>query len=460
MVINNGVVVNFATLFARWTTASSPPNASFTLRESIICRTIDNGVWYDSLRIKPSEETMAAPKIGIYVQRMFTYKDRVLILYSNQNTYGVDASFQLYVIKKVNGIVSSFKKSLTSGTATTSSIVGRLPINASGLLNGYCFDKDTGKLYCFQNTRNSPTVYFSIGQYDEATDTFVAGAIKNKVITLSKGTYNLTDSQGHAGMEPKFLLDGDKIHIVFPGYMYDDVSWSLRYVAVDLGGNIIHPDTEIYKLDGKGVHNFDIVKRTNGNVEIIFGVGLANLDTYLTTTSVKGDIYKAIFSTNTTTISYSIFSREDGVWYPVAKNQVVNFTNPTNAIRVKANMTTPSLTLTPEIIDITIDCSDAESPPIQEIVSNKITINEMVDGEATFDSECELNNGSVSWKKSNDGGATWIELNNGDKFMLDPINVPNLRIKAILERGVGEVLLPKINSYRIIKKEVAITSTP
>lgn len=422
--------------------------------DNLIVKTIDNGIENTGISIitfGDSVNVTFRAYTGVYVFYMFKYKSIIMVLHSVSATKVLDSSNYVHrVIKKENGVISQTSNTITTGPT----YLGSLPINCSGLLNGFHFDESTGKLYIFRGDKNSTTVLFSVVQFDEVTGTFVKTSIVDKQIILTKLAYTIPTGDSHAGINPKFLIKDNIIHILFPGVMYDTSSFSLRYIGLDLEGNIVNPDIEVYAANLEGVHTFEILDKLNNTIEFIFGAG--KFDEYKTSESPKGNIYKAVFSTVTTSISYKVFSREDATWYDIESGGVVNFTNPTNKITLKANMKTPSFTISPEIVSIDIDCIDVENPKEQYFISNKVNLNEMVSGEITLDYDVILNGGTVDFYITGNGGISWSPILKGEIINFNIIDYPDFRIKIVFNKGIGEELSPILYSYRFIKKEIAL----
>lgn len=426
---------------------------------NLIIKTIDNGIENDGLSINTtavgtSIYSAMGSYSGVYIYYMFKYKSIIMVLHGeNSIKCNLSTNYINRIIKKENDAISQTVNTITTGPT----YLGNLPINCSGLLNGFHFDESTGKLYIFRGTKDSTTVLFSVAQFDEITGTFIKTSIVDKQIILTKLAYTTPTGDSHVGINPKFLIKDNIIHILFPGVMYDTSSFSLRYIGLDLEGNIVNPDIEVYAANLEGVHTFEILDKLNNTIEFIFGAG--KFDEYKTSESPKGNIYKTVFSTVTTSISYKVFSREDATWYDIESGGVVNFTNPTNKITLKADMKTPSFTISPEISEINIDCIDIENPKEQYLISKKINLNEFTSGELALDYNATLNGGTIDFYITGNGGLSWNPIIKGEIINYNVVDYPDLRLKAVFNKGVGEDFPPELNSYRFIKKEVVISDS-
>lgn len=393
----------------------------------------------------------------------FNYKEWIFHIRQSSEGIGGASSFLRYEFYK-NGSTNMDAFALTSKSGNSNAYT--LALNsgsnyfympaANGGIYGYVFDSNNHKLYLFCHYSNSSVTEkekrFKFVTYTLNESTMQFSYVTSVEKTLNNYMYNYNGI--HAGIDAKYLIDGSLIHVIYPGYIKGANSWALMYMCISTSGDIVTQDTYVYQKDGDLVHNFDIYKKENGEIEVIFGVG-GSFNSY---SGDKGNIYKATIygreDATVTDIKYSIFSKQDNAWYDVNKNQVIDFVNPTDTIKIKADLISNRWATTPELNNIGISCVKVNNPSEQLVVSKSIEeLDNQISGTLCLSAVENPNGGNIKWEKTFDGGNTWVEMLKNTEYDMLPENVIDLKVRATLTPSVEGQGDPYIDSYTLTKKE-------
>ena len=257
----------------------------------------------------------------------------------------------------------------------------------------------------------------------------------------------------------KIIDDGTKLNLLY--ISYDDYGKQiLNYLSVDYDLNVITPITSIHCSDGNAkndVVHYDMVCMEDKNM-ILYSMG--DKEDFTDAASDNNNIYTANTISHSSNIRFYYSTNNDLIWKPIELEKDVVLQSPANDIRIKAILESNNLyNDTPTVSSLYIETWDNDNNISRqsEYISNRIDSIQN-EGKAVLTADYDLNEGSIDWYVSYDGGNTYNKVELNTEFVYTHLSVPDFRVKAVLSTTDNATKLPIVRSYTLKSTHVALHS--
>lgn len=296
--------------------------------------------------------------------------------------------------------------------------------NLEGYSASFVYDASTDQ-YLFAGTNlNSELIHVKI-----TPGTYVIAAAK----TIATGVGTGAAATGMSYM----LKDGDNYHLI----MSKDSVGDHVYYCLDVNGNIITPETAVQQEagGGSGEHLPFLYKNRSGQLVLLYSNTLSYYP-----------VYQRVYTLQYTMVTPYV-SNDNGVnWYPVTLGTPYTFSAMGNKVRVRFVFASPIGTITSTLNSYSF--IEGSSLPGAELTKSFVSSTlplAPTTSKISLSAVQLLNEGSIDWAISTDGGSTWVNILLGAEVGLASAVNPDIRVKATLKLPVDKTISPIIKGYTV-----------
>lgn len=247
------------------------------------------------------------------------------------------------------------------------------------------------------------------------------------------------------------IKDGDVYRVVFVSTKESSSYTNIHYCAVKSDGTVVENDTPVTTDSAYSDYRPFIVKASDGTIRVLY-------ETFEVSSST-GQIKMASYVLTSTTAAFYLSNDNGLTWIEAPLGQEIVFPQVGNQLRVKIEMTSPfsATNISPEILSYSIVESGVSGALTQEFVSTTLPSVTPI-AHATLNVNQQLNDGTITWYLSNNGGQTWVLATPGVRVTFpDPFNA-DLRVKAVLTLPDGGTYSPIIYGYSVLSGNIVLVS--
>ncbi|WP_429845183.1 hypothetical protein [Brevibacillus sp. FIR094] len=380
----------------------------------------------------------------------------------NQNrvwVYHSVASYtRLHVFNSNGSLNTDMLNILTSGSTTYLRSVYD-PIRnqvAIGVINGgylkvYLFDSSFRMIRNIQLTFGGENSSIDL-MYDRVLDKYIAiqtiytsatTSYAIKLYSLHPETLAQTTSIANinANWVSRLVADGSNYHFVYSSNVELNKFYLATFKASDL--SVIDSSVTVSTYAGK---HFPF-KDSNGVLR-----SLSLTSRYETNQAI--DEYS--FGASKATVTLEVTNNNGLTWINAIPGEEVTFQTPSTSLLLRARLDSPSANLSPELYGYRVITGTLTGEVIQDFVSTKLPSVSPI-AHASLTADQTLQEGSIDWYLSNDGGSTWESAVLGRKHSFKNPLYADLRVKAVITSPSGSVKSPAISGYTLTSSNLLLT---
>ncbi|MGG4492758.1 discoidin domain-containing protein [Brevibacillus reuszeri] len=309
---------------------------------------------------------------------------------------------------------------------------------------------DGAVLGAIANTINSAALTHSNMDafIDESSDRLCTCAVtasalvtyRTNIDTPATSTYSsvvgtFTSARGHVS----FYKDGALVRVVYA----HPLTTKLTYLAVSITGwSKVEPDSSIQ--DGLRAY---FSKDSRGKLLISYDSGGRG---------TNPQVERATIDVVPTAVVMSVTNDNGITWFNAPEGVEVEFPTAGKYIRIRAVLSTPNPTLTPDFNGYTLVIGNNVGSLTQEFVSTKLPSVHPI-GFATLTADQVLGvGGYINWFVSNNGGGDWVQVELGNQVSFpNPVN-SDLRVKAVITSPSSMSGTPFITGYTLVSSNIIL----
>jgi Major tropism determinant N-terminal domain len=380
----------------------------------------------------------------------------------NQNRvwvfHSVASYTRLHVFNSDGSLDKDMLNILTSGPTTYLRAVYD-PIRnqvAIGIMNGNFF-----KVYLFDSSfRMIRNIQLTVGgenssidlMYDPVLDNYIAiqtiytsatTSYAVKLYSLHPETLAQTTSVANinAHWVSRLVADGSNYHFVYSSNVELNKFYLATFKAADL--SVIDSSVKVSTYAGK---HFPF-KDSNGVLR-----SLSLTSRYETNQAI--DEYS--FGASKATVTLEVTNNNGLEWRNAIPGEEITFQTPSTSLLLRARLDSPTANLSPELYGYRVITGTLTGEVIQEFVSTKIPSVSPI-AHASLTADQILQEGSIDWYLSNDGGATWESAVLGRKHSFKNPLYADLRVKAVITSPSGSAKSPAISGYTLTSSNLLLS---
>ncbi|QDS36270.1 hypothetical protein [Brevibacillus brevis] len=380
----------------------------------------------------------------------------------NQNRvwvfHSVASYTRLHVFNSDGSLNKDMLNILTSGPTTYLRSVYD-PIRnqvAIGIMNGNFF-----KVYLLDSSfRMIRNIQLTVGgenssidiMYDPVLDKYIAiqtiytsatTSYTVKLYSLHPETLAQTTSVANinANWVSRLVADGSNYHFVYSS----NVELNKFYLATFKAADLSVIDSSVTVSTYAGMHY--PFKDGNGVLR-----SLSLTSKYETNQAI--DEYS--FGASKATVALEVTNNNGLEWRNAIPGEEVTFQTPSTSLLLRARLNSPTANLSPELYGYRVITGTLTGEVIQEFVSTKLPSVSPI-AHASLTANQNLQEGSIDWYLSNDGGSTWESAVLGRKQSFKNPLYADLRVKAVITSPSGSVKSPAISGYTITSSNLLLT---
>ncbi|WJQ82277.1 hypothetical protein [Brevibacillus brevis] len=380
----------------------------------------------------------------------------------NQNRvwvyHSVAAYTRLHVFNSNGSLNTDMLNILTSGSTTYLRSVYD-PIRnqvAIGIINGgylkvYLFDSSFRMIRNIQLTFGGENSSIDL-MYDRVLDKYIAiqtiyisatTSYSVKLYSLHPETLAQTTSVANinANWVSRLVADGSNYHFVYSSNVELNKFYLATFKAADL--SVIDSSVTVSTYAGKHYP----FKDSNGVLR-----SLSLTSRYETNQAI--DEYS--FGASKTTVTLEVTNNNGLEWRNAIPGEEITFQTPSTSLLLRARLDSPTENLSPELYGYRVITGSLSGEVIQEFVSTKLPSVSPV-AYASITADQILQDGSINWYLSNDGGSTWESTVLGRKHSFKNPLYADLRVKAVLTSLSDSVKSPAISGYTLTSTNLLLT---
>ena len=315
------------------------------------------------------------------------------------------------------------------------------PYRVCGGLNTWHYNSVDKHLYLFSSSSSDLTV----AKY-EILDTGL-NLIKTSNIKLVGTVYSRNTP--FAGGRAKFIDDGDMMHISFLCKGDGNAPSSLHYICIDTECRVVTNDFLVSAYDSKHINDFYMILSDN-HMYFFYGYG---------TVTSSGNSDNAYWNSQPTSIDYQVLNINTGVWHDIENGQTITLDSETDKVKLRAFLKSPQYGTTPMVERMVLEYTpvDGKHNTSGEVTSARVSAVSST-GRGTLNADYDLNDGSINWFISYDGGVTWRNIDLGVDFTYSYVNAPDFRVKAVISIPDYTAKSPVIRSFTLRTDSVVLHS--
>lgn len=336
-----------------------------------------------------------------------------------------------------------------------------------GGANGIYYSEKYNYLYIFSN--NTSANILNITRYDvdwstKTTGTTLTVTLKNpkvKSISMSNTTFWGSDYLNHYNERLKVIEDKDKLSLLYGSKNPLTATQQLNYTSIDFDMEIIQPETQLHVSDGtpnSNIVNFDMIVLSDRNI-LIYTQGNWN-DYNDATAKLNSHLYATVTSTISSKLTFYYSTDTDLSWKVITPGEQKILTGLANDIRIKAVLESNNrYDSSPSISGLYVESWDngLQESRQSEYYSTQISSIQN-EGKAILTADYDLNDGTIDWYISYDGGQNFSKINLNEEFIYTHVQTPDFRIKAVLSVKDNAASLPVVRSYTLKSNHVVLHS--
>lgn len=319
---------------------------------------------------------------------------------------------------------------------------------ALGMVNGNYF-----KVFLFDSSfRGVRNIHLANGGqdisidmlYDPDLDRYIAiqtiytsstSSYTVKLYSLHPETLDQTTSVANinANWVSRLVADGSNYHFVYSSSAELNKYYLATFKAADL--SVIDSSVTVSTYAGKHYP----FKDSNGVLR-----SLSLTSRYETNQAIDEYIFRA----SRATITLEVTNNNGLEWINALPGEEVTFQTPSTSLLLRARLDSPTTNLSPELYGYRAVTGTLSGEVVQEFVSTKLPSVSPI-AHASLTAEQTLQEGSIDWYLSNDGGATWESAVLGRKHSFKNPLYADLRVKAVITSPSGSVKSSAISGYTL-----------
>ncbi|UED74483.1 hypothetical protein [Brevibacillus sp. DP1.3A] len=327
---------------------------------------------------------------------------------------------------------------------------------AIGIMNGNFF-----KVYLFDSSfRMIRNIQLTVGgenssidmMYDLVLDKYIAiqtiytsatTSYTVKLYSLHPETLAQTTSVANinANWVSRLVADGSNYHFVYSSNVELNKFYLATFKAADL--SVIDSSVTVSTYAGKHYP----FKDSNGVLR-----SLSLTSRYETNQAI--DEYR--FGASKATVTLEVTNNNGLDWINAIPCEEVTFPTPSTSLLLRARLDSPTANLSPELYGYRVITGTLTGEVIQEFVSTKLPSVSPI-AHASITADQTLQEGSINWYLTNDGGATWESAVLGRKHSFKNPLFADLRAKAVITSPSGSVKSPVISGYTLTNSNLLLT---
>ncbi|MGG4444835.1 hypothetical protein ABEX29_16045 [Brevibacillus porteri] len=327
---------------------------------------------------------------------------------------------------------------------------------ALGIMNGNFF-----KVYLFDSSfRMIRNIQLTVGvehssidiMYDPVLDKYIAiqtiytsatTSYAVKLYSLHPETLAQTTSVANinANWVSRLVAEGSNYHFVYSSNVELNKFYLATFKAADL--SIIDSSVTVSTYAGKHYP----FKDSNGVLR-----SLSLTSRYETNQAI--DEYS--FGASKATVTLEVTNNNGLEWRNAIPGEEITFQTPSTSLLLRARLDSPTANLSPELYGYRVITGTITGEVIQEFVSTKLPSVSPI-AHASLTADQTLQEGSINWYLSNDGGATWESAVLGRKHSFKNPLYADLRVKAVITSPSGSVKSPAISGYTLTSSNLLLT---
>lgn len=161
------------------------------------------------------------------------------------------------------------------------------------------------------------------------------------------------------------------------------------------------------------------------------------------------------FGASKATITLAVTNNNGRDWINAIPGEEVTFQTPSTSLLLRARLDSPTATLSPELYGYRVVTGPLSGEVRQEFVSTKLPSVSPI-AHASLTADQTLQEGSIDWYLSNNGGETWESTVLGNKHSFKNPLYADLRVKAVITSPSGSVKFPAISGYTITSSNLLL----
>jgi|GEM_PF-5328655 len=335
-------------------------------------------------------------------------------------------------------------------------------IYGHGGANGLYYNEEYNYLYVFSNYTDPilKVTRYEVDWKSKTKDTIPLINPMVKEIQISASTYYPDDYTSHYSEHLKVFDDGNKLSLMYGSKNPQSGYQQINYLSIGYDMEIINPESQIHVSSGDPkdrVCDFSIINLKNRDL-IVYSIG--DINDYTNTAPNNSTIYSAASSIIYSTINFYYATDTDLTWKAVNPGEEKTLNVLANKISIKAVLeSNKRYDTSPEIKGLYIESwdNDKQESRQSEYYSNQISMMQN-EGKAVLTADYDLNNGTIDWYVSYDGGQNFSKVTLEKEFVYTHIEAPDFRIKAVLSVTDNAKKLPIIRSYTLKSNHVVLHS--
>ncbi|RAT97930.1 hypothetical protein [Brevibacillus sp. Leaf182] len=288
------------------------------------------------------------------------------------------------------------------------------------------YDSDLDRYIAIQTIYTSATTSYTVKLYSLHPE------------TLAQTT---TVANINANWVSRLVADGSNYHFVYSSNAELNKYYLTTFKASDL--SVIDSSVTVSTYAGK---HFPF-KDSNGVLR-----SLSLTSRYETNQAI--DEYT--FGASKATVTLEVTNNNGLDWINALPGEEVTFQTPSTSLLIRARLDSPTTNLSPELYGYRVITGTLSGEVIQEFVSTKLPSVSPI-AHASLTADQTLQEGSIDWYLSNDGGATWESAVLGRKHSFKNPLYADLRVKAVITSPSGSVKSPAISGYTLTSSNLLLT---
>ncbi|MFA4136077.1 MULTISPECIES: hypothetical protein [unclassified Brevibacillus] len=161
------------------------------------------------------------------------------------------------------------------------------------------------------------------------------------------------------------------------------------------------------------------------------------------------------FGASKATVTLEVTNNNGLEWRNAIPGEEITFQTPSTSLLLRARLNSPTENLSPELYGYRVITGSFSGEVIQEFVSTKLPSVSPV-AYASITADQTLQDGSINWYLSNDGGSTWESTVLGRKHSFKNPLYADLRVKAVLTSLSGSVKSPTVSGYTLTSSNLLL----
>lgn len=239
----------------------------------------------------------------------------------------------------------------------------------------------------------------------------------------------------------RLVVDGSNYHFVYSS----DTELNKYYLATFKASDLSMIDTSVTVSPFAGKHY--PFKDSNGVLRTL---------SLTTRYEANQAIDEYSFGASKATVTLEVTNNNGLEWRNAIPGEEITFQTPSTSLLLRARLDSPTENLSPELYGYRVITGSFSGEVIQEFISTKLPSVSPI-AHASLTADQTLQEGSIDWYLSNDGGATWESAVLGRKHSFKNPLYADLRVKAVITSPSGSVKSPAISGYTLTSTNLLLT---